>query len=66
MNKSLFLSQDKIAAFCEKHHISNLALFGSILRDDFRADSDVLVEFEIGYTPGFFAFDTIFRHSSRN
>ena len=30
-------------------------MFGSVLRDDFRPDSDVdvLVEFEEGYTPGF-------------
>jgi predicted nucleotidyltransferase len=31
-----------------------LAVFGSVLRDDFRADSDldVLVEFEPGHSPG--------------
>lgn len=47
-----------IAAFCRKHAIARLALFGSILRDDFGPDSDVdvLVEFEPGRTPGFFAF----------
>jgi uncharacterized protein len=40
--------------FCRRHHIRKLALFGSILSDDFSADSDidVLVEFEPGYTPG--------------
>ncbi|MBL7223855.1 MAG: nucleotidyltransferase family protein [Candidatus Brocadiae bacterium] len=52
-------SQDQIAGFCRAHHIRRLALFGSILRDDFRPDSDVdvLVEFEPGHTPGlaFFA-----------
>ena len=51
--------QEKIAAFCQKHHIHKLAFFGSILRDDFRPDSDidVLVEFQPGFTPGlsFFA-----------
>ena len=38
---------DKIAAFCRRHGVSRLSVFGSILRDDFRADSDVdvLVEF---------------------
>ncbi len=38
---------DKIVAFCEKYPIRKLSLFGSILRDDFRPDSDVdvLVEF---------------------
>ena len=47
---------EEIAAFCRKHHIRKLALFGSVLRDDFRPDSDVdvLVEFEPGHVPGFF------------
>jgi uncharacterized protein len=51
--------KEKIAEFCRRHHIRKLALFGSVLRDDFRPDSDVdvLVEFEPGKTPGlaFFA-----------
>jgi predicted nucleotidyltransferase len=44
--------QQKIAAFCRKHGISRLSIFGSILRDDFSPDSDidVLVEFS-GPTP---------------
>jgi predicted nucleotidyltransferase len=48
-----------IAAFCRRHHIRRLALFGSVLRDDFgpESDVDVLVEFEPGHVPGlaFFA-----------
>lgn len=49
---------DKIAAFCERHHIRRLAVFGSVLRDDFGPDSDVdvLVEFEPGHVPGFAFF----------
>ncbi len=49
------LPQDKIAAFCQRHHIQQLSLFGSALRDDFGPDSDIdmLVEFESGYVPGF-------------
>ena len=45
---------DKLADFCQRNHISRLALFGSVLREDFRPDSDVdvLVEFEPGHTPG--------------
>jgi predicted nucleotidyltransferase len=45
---------DKIADFCRRHHIRKLSLFGSILRDDFRpnSDVDVLVEFELGHVPG--------------
>lgn len=37
-----------IAAFCKRHHIQELSLFGSVLRPDFGPDSDidVLVEFE--------------------
>ena len=40
--------RDEISAFCERHRIRRLALFGSVLRDDFGPDSDVdvLVEFE--------------------
>src|SRR4030043_744203 len=50
------LSKDKIAAFCKKHHIRKLSLFGSVLRDDFEltSDVDVLVEFEPGHVPSFF------------
>lgn len=35
------LPMDAIAACCQKWMISELALFGSVLRDDFRPDSDV-------------------------
>lgn len=49
----------QIAEFCRKHHIRRLALFGSVLRDDFRpsSDVDVLVEFEPGHVPGLAFFD---------
>lgn len=48
------ISEEKLAEFCRKHHIRKLALFGSVLRDDFKSDSDVdvLVEFAPGYVPG--------------
>lgn len=51
---NIALPLDTIAAFCQRHHIRRLALFGSVLRDDFTPDSDVdvLVEFEPGHTPG--------------
>lgn len=54
------IPKEQIAAFCRRHHIRKLALFGSVLRDDFRPDSDVdvLVEFEPGHVPGL-AFVTI-------
>ncbi len=47
--------KDSLAGFCRRHHIKKLSLFGSVLRNDFRPDSDVdvLVEFEPGHVPGF-------------
>jgi hypothetical protein len=44
----------QLADFCRRNHIRRLALFGSVLRDDFGPDSDidVLVEFEPGHVPG--------------
>jgi predicted nucleotidyltransferase len=44
----------QIVNFCTRHHIRRLALFGSVLRDDFtsQSDVDVLVEFEEGHVPG--------------
>ncbi len=51
---NITIPHNEIAIFCQKHHIRRLALFGSVLRDDFRPDSDVdiLVEFQPGRTPG--------------
>ena len=48
------IDQNKIAGFCRKWKIKRLELFGSVLRDDFRPDSDidVLYEFEADGTPG--------------
>ncbi|WP_349260559.1 nucleotidyltransferase family protein [Longimicrobium sp.] len=45
--------RERIEEFCRKWHVSELALFGSVLRDDFRPDSDVdvLVTFEAGVRP---------------
>ena len=48
------VDREGIAAFCRRNHIRRLAFFGSVLRPDFRPESDVdvLVEFESGHTPG--------------
>jgi len=56
MNKKLNLNKEKIADFCERHHIRRLAIFGSALRGDSGpgSDVDVLVDFMPGHTPGFF------------
>lgn len=35
------LPREKIAEFCKKWKIREFSLFGSVLRDDFRPDSDI-------------------------
>ncbi len=61
MTPQVAIPHARIAAFCRKHHIRRLALFGSVLRADFmpQSDVDVLVEFASGHTPGlsFFAME---------
>lgn len=49
------IPNNKRAEFCQRHHIRKLALFGSVLREDFTPESDVdwLVEFEPGKVPGY-------------
>lgn len=51
----LAFSSDALAVMCRRYGVSRLSAFGSVLREDFRADSDLdlLVEFEAGRTPGF-------------
>lgn len=46
----------RVSEFCRAHHIQKLAFFGSVLRDDFRPDSDVdiLVWFEAEHLPTLF------------
>jgi uncharacterized protein len=54
MAPKILVPHEQLAALCEKHHITKLSFFGSILHDEFRAESDidVLVEFEPGCVPG--------------
>jgi predicted nucleotidyltransferase len=54
MKAKVALDYERVAELCRRHHIRKLSLFGSVLRDDFRPDSDVdvLVEFESGYSVG--------------
>ncbi|MHC4490716.1 MAG: nucleotidyltransferase family protein [Planctomycetota bacterium] len=53
------IDSQRIAAFCRRWKITEFALFGSVLRDDFRGDSDVdvLVTFEEGH--GWSLFDLV-------
>jgi predicted nucleotidyltransferase/predicted transcriptional regulator with HTH domain len=55
LNQRLRVDKRKLAAFCRQNHIRTLSLFGSVLRDDFKPESDidVLVEFQPGQSPGF-------------
>ena len=48
------IPRERIEAFCRTNGIRRLALFGSVLRDDFRPESDVdvLVEFQPGVLVG--------------
>lgn len=41
MSPSVPIDRGKIAEFCRRWKITELALFGSVLRDEFRPDSDV-------------------------
>lgn len=54
MSIHIAVDSDAVARFCAEHHIKRLAFFGSVLRDDFRSDSDVdvLVVFEEDHEPG--------------
>jgi uncharacterized protein len=51
----------RIADFCQRHHIRRLALFGSVLRDDFTAESDidVLADFEPEYRYTYFTLSRL-------
>jgi uncharacterized protein len=50
------INKRKIDACCKKHHITYLALFGSVLTSHFSpsSDVDILVRFDKKYVPGLF------------
>ncbi len=50
INGNLDISEEEIAEVCRKWRVTEFALFGSVLREDFRSDSDidVLVTFDDG------------------
>ena len=57
---------ERTAGFCRHHCIRSLAVFGSVLREDFGAegDVDVLVEFEPRPQVGFIALSRMQRELS--
>ena len=67
MTKNIAISQEKVADFCRRHRIRRLALFGSVLRDDFgpESDIDVLVDFEPGTKVGLFKLYDLEQELSR-
>lgn len=48
------IPEQELINFCRMHYIKKLSFFGSVLRDDFKQDSDIdiLVEFEPEHIPG--------------
>ena len=56
VSERLEVSPEALISFCRKWQIARLEIFGSVLREDFRADSDVdfLVSFEPGAGPAGF------------
>lgn len=60
------IPKEELTEFCRKHHIRRLALFGSVLREDFQRDSDVdvLVEFDRGCPVGLIRLARIERELS--
>jgi len=54
MSLKITIPKESIEAFCRRHGIRRLALFGSVLREDFGPDSDVdvLVDFDRGVDLG--------------
>lgn len=60
------LDQAAVDAFCRKHGLRKLSLFGSVLREDFRPDSDVdvLVEFRQGVRAGYLTMAAMERELS--
>ena len=56
MSLAIEVDHDRLADFCQRHHIRHLSFFGSVIHDDFgpESDVDVLVQFGEGQTPSLF------------
>jgi len=59
MSLKIEIPREKIAEFCQKWRIKELAIFGSAVRDDFRPDSDVDVLVVFHDDAGWSLFDHI-------
>ena len=61
LSERLNASSSQIDEFCDRWNVTELALFGSVLRSDFKpneSDVDVLVTFDSGYS---WTFDAAFQ-----
>jgi uncharacterized protein len=61
------IPKDLLAAFCKAHHVRRLSFFGSILREDFKPESDIdiLIEFQPEHTPGYLGMVRLQRELSK-
>jgi len=59
MQSNIAIPLDRIRLFCDKWGVKEFSLFGSVLRDDFRPDSDVDVMIELRPDHGLSLFDWI-------
>ena len=58
--KNINLPMAEIAQFCQKWNLTELALFGSVLRDDFKPDSsdvDVMIQYRPVSVPSYYDLD---------
>ena len=55
----LNVPQDEIDALCQRWRVAELAVFGSVLREDFRPDSDVDVLVSFGPDARWSLFDFV-------
>lgn len=59
VKKNINLSIDEITTFCDRWQIVEFALFGSVLRDDFRSDSDIDILITQGENAKISLFDVV-------
>lgn len=59
VSTAITIPEQQLAEYCEQNHITKLALFGSVLREDFgpESDVDVIVEFHPDHIPGWAIID---------
>ena len=62
MRSNIEIPQQAVAGFCKKWKIVEFALFGSVLRDDFRPDSDVDVLVKFAPDTRYTLFDLVHIH----